>query len=251
MSKSWLWVGVVAALIVVASVPDAGAQSNCFGERICGRPTIVVGETDVFRVGTGLIGPEFLEYQWLVVESTGNLWRYIHEMTGPSMTSFAHEFNAVGTYTVVLHATREADGFSPATKVRKIFTVDVTGPSRLARFDRNGDRVLQDAELIEVVDAWINSRITDQLFFNAIDLWVRNGDITGASARPSAGSGLSSARVYTLDGELVAQHGCTFNTGAQAMGALSQGSLAAGTYLMITQDCLTGQSTSRFVAFTR
>ena len=251
MSRTWLLTGIATVLILAASVSDAQAQSYCYGEQICGRSTIVAGETDVFRLGTGLIGPDFIEYQWIVVESTGNLWRYIHEMTGPSMTSFAYEFNSVGTYTVVLHATRKADGFSPATKVRKIFTVNVTGASRLARFDRNGDRILQDGELLEVVDAWISNRITDQLFFNAIDLWVRSGNITGAGARPSTSTGFSSVRVYSLDGQLLSQHACSLSAKTQAVRTLNHQSLATGTYLMVTQDCLTGQSSSQFVAFTR
>lgn len=251
MPRAWVLTAVVAVIVLGALVADVQAQSYCYGEQICGRSTITAGETDVFRVGTGLIGPEFIGYQWIVVESTGNLWRYIHEMTGSNMTSFAYEFNKTGTYTVVLHATRRADGFSPATKVRKIFTVNVTGASRLARFDRNGDRILQDTELLEVVDAWISNNVTDQLFFNAIDLWVKGRDITGASAKPALSTGLNAVRVYSLDGQLLSQQACSFSARAQAVRSLNQQSFAAGTYLMVTQDCLTGQSTSRFVAFTR
>jgi hypothetical protein len=56
------------------------------------------------------------------------------------------------------------------------------GTSPLKIFDANNNNVIDDLELFTITDAWIMQQISDNLFFEAVDLWVSQRQIASAES---------------------------------------------------------------------
>lgn len=81
------------------------------------------------------------------------------------------------------------DAYRAAQRVLDALTRPALTDYTLRRLDADGDGRLDDAEFVSAVADWVTERLSDELFFIAIELWVAQGrPDTGAraSVSPSA-----------------------------------------------------------------
>jgi plastocyanin len=127
--------------------------------------------------------------------------------------TFQFTFNTPGTYSYFcsIHSFMTAQvivqGASPPPG---------GGSSSLKDFDTNDNDVIDDPEFFAIIDAWIAGQIGDSLFFQAVDLWVSQSQISsaGLASRPR---GSSTVELITQSGS----HATTFEVSGLEIASLT------------------------------
>ncbi|MFB6287107.1 MAG: cohesin domain-containing protein [Candidatus Bipolaricaulia bacterium] len=84
----------------------------------------------------------------------------------------------------------ELTGSEPATPRQAPPTSDRSsapeqaGDAELARFDANGNGVIDDAEFLDAMDRWVNGGMSDETFFALMDAWVSGTRVASTAVPP-------------------------------------------------------------------
>lgn len=137
------------------------------------------GELVTFEVSDPTVSGQFVsEIEWQFPDGSS--------ISGPERTRVQYRFGEVGVYTIGLRMV----ALSPYKIIRASTTVDVrpaAGSSSEAgevsvramikSYDEDADNRLDNTEFTGVINAWVDGRMSNETFMEALDLWVHQETI--------------------------------------------------------------------------
>ena len=119
--------------------------------------------------------------------------------------------------------------------------------SSLRQFDANDNGYIDDPELSDAMDQWLEGRISDDLLFEVIDAWTSRTKLQGASLDDTQTFSVTAVTLFNLSGDRISHTTCS--SGA-AMDRARQmlDRQPQGTYIAVVRDCRTGTTKTEKVA---
>jgi len=116
---------------------------------------------------------------------------------------------------------------------------------QVANFDQNGNGLIDQEEFDRAIDLWVFGALQDAFFMELIVWWQSQDPIPLAqSLHPE----IAAYKIFDTFGRLISERGCSEIARLNFGRLVESGSAHVGAYIMLIQDCQTGQISVKMIA---